>query len=290
MKPKYKSESQRYVYDIERLSKSTDNKVKALMVIAAKAIISSYGTDPVMALEIIDDLKISIKKLLSESEAEVIRISKAKNKSIELNYDGEINLSSQKDLLGYKSIDQRLNKYCNDFLQEIKFFRESKIDQGKRNSEIIALITPAFIFENDPETLLKIKKRKLDLINRGLRKPNESTLASSNITRNVYGELFYASRIADMLIWRGVGVSGILIYLNPAHPKIDICDDMAGVYPIDFFFPGWHPSCICLAEPIMRGNFTSIPKKAVAFMSDPKHKKWYNNLYFYKLNKKYFDA
>lgn len=45
-------------------------------------------------------------------------------------------------------------------------------------------------------------------------------------------------------------VIGITIELSPEHPAPDECDDLAGRYPKDFVFIGWHPSCMCMANPI----------------------------------------
>ena len=45
-------------------------------------------------------------------------------------------------------------------------------------------------------------------------------------------------------------VTGITISLSPQHPQRDMCDDLAGDYPKDFPFFGWHPQCMCMANPI----------------------------------------
>lgn len=55
-------------------------------------------------------------------------------------------------------------------------------------------------------------------------------------------------------------VKGIRISLSNNHtcldgkgkpaPLIDICDDLAGDYPADFKFTGWHPQCRCFATAI----------------------------------------
>lgn len=44
-------------------------------------------------------------------------------------------------------------------------------------------------------------------------------------------------------------VIGIIIKLSDNHPIDDICDDLAGVYPKQFKFTGWHPFCRCFAIP-----------------------------------------
>lgn len=38
-------------------------------------------------------------------------------------------------------------------------------------------------------------------------------------------------------------VIGIRIFLSPQHPEEDECDYLAGNYPKDFYWTGWHPQC-----------------------------------------------
>ena len=40
-------------------------------------------------------------------------------------------------------------------------------------------------------------------------------------------------------------VLGIRIHLSGNHPEEDICDELAGDYPKDFLWRGWHPRCRC---------------------------------------------
>lgn len=48
-------------------------------------------------------------------------------------------------------------------------------------------------------------------------------------------------------------VYGIRVWLSPQHPKYkepEICEELAGYYPKDFVFSGWHPNCICASAPL----------------------------------------
>lgn len=40
-------------------------------------------------------------------------------------------------------------------------------------------------------------------------------------------------------------ITGIVVHLSSSHPALDICDSMAGEYPVGFTFLGWHPRCLC---------------------------------------------
>jgi hypothetical protein len=78
-------------------------------------------------------------------------------------------------------------------------------------------------------------------------------------------------------------VIGIEVKLSAAHPENDICDAMAGEYPVGFFFEGWHPKCLCYTTSVMltrpkivqyfktgeidgRRYVRSIPEKAGTFV------------------------
>jgi hypothetical protein len=49
-------------------------------------------------------------------------------------------------------------------------------------------------------------------------------------------------------------VMGIRIHLSKSHPKPDICDHLAGDYPKDFVFSGWHPWCLCFTTSILMSS------------------------------------
>lgn len=46
-------------------------------------------------------------------------------------------------------------------------------------------------------------------------------------------------------------VLGINIRLSGNHPQEDICDELAGDYPKDFMWRGWHPRCRCTMSSIL---------------------------------------
>lgn len=66
-----------------------------------------------------------------------------------------------------------------------------------------------------------------------------------------------AYRTADHNKWQALDfVVGIQIRLSNNHtlngvPFHDICDELAGKYPKDFKFTGWHPLCRCIATSIL---------------------------------------
>ena len=75
--------------------------------------------------------------------------------------------------------------------------------------------------------------------------------ARKNSERLMRTEINSAYHHANFERWRKEPfVIGIMIELSPQHPVEDMCDDLAGRYPKDFVFAGWHPQCLCMSNPI----------------------------------------
>lgn len=72
-----------------------------------------------------------------------------------------------------------------------------------------------------------------------------------NAMRVARTETNIAYRRADQERWSQMDfVLGQRVELSKDHPKKDICDKLAGDYPVDFKFDGWHPQCFCFVVPI----------------------------------------
>lgn len=73
-----------------------------------------------------------------------------------------------------------------------------------------------------------------------------------NALRVAATETNMAYRHADNERWRGMPfVLGVEVQtsINNHNPHPDMCDELAGTYPVDFEFVGWHPFCRCWASP-----------------------------------------
>ena len=89
--------------------------------------------------------------------------------------------------------------------------------------------------------------------------PGQGVYRSSykNALRLTATETNMAYRSADNARWANIPfIIGQKICLSNNHtlngvPFVDICDDLAGVYPKEFPFIGWHPLCRCHAESVM---------------------------------------
>nr|DAG06851.1 MAG TPA: minor capsid protein [Caudoviricetes sp.] len=76
--------------------------------------------------------------------------------------------------------------------------------------------------------------------------------ARQNALRLTITETNMAYNFANCERWSSEPfVLGIRIRLSGNHPKEDICDELAGDYPKDFMWRGWHPRCMCSASSIL---------------------------------------
>lgn len=127
-----------------------------------------------------------------------------------------------------------------------------------------------------------------NLINKN---PGKGTYVSpiSNLTRLSSSEIIESYRRSDFLIWKSLNeVVGIRIHLNPMHPKPDSCDDLVGIYPKGFYFPGFHPKCICIAEPITKGEY--IEEIGVSQREYMANKDKYKQLPFFSENMDFWNV
>lgn len=73
-----------------------------------------------------------------------------------------------------------------------------------------------------------------------------------NALRMTATENNMAYRTADHTRWQALPfVLGIEVRISNNHPIPDICDELAGRFPVEFKFTGWHPWCRCYAVSIL---------------------------------------
>lgn len=87
--------------------------------------------------------------------------------------------------------------------------------------------------------------------------PGKGVYRSSyrNAQRLARTETNIAYRTADFERWQQLDfIIGVEIKLSKNHPHTDICDELAGKYPKDFKWTGWHPNCRCFMIPILAGE------------------------------------
>lgn len=95
--------------------------------------------------------------------------------------------------------------------------------------------------------------------------------SAKNAMRVARSETNIAYRRADNMRWSQMDfVLGQRIQLSKNHPKKDICDKLAGDYPKDFVFDGWHVQCFCFATPILIDE-DEMAKVTEAFLKGEKY-------------------
>ncbi len=80
--------------------------------------------------------------------------------------------------------------------------------------------------------------------------------SAQNAMRVTRTETNIAYRRADHARWNDLDfVLGVRVQTSKSHKKSkhgdEICEKLAGDYPKDFVFDGWHPQCFCYATPIL---------------------------------------
>lgn len=87
--------------------------------------------------------------------------------------------------------------------------------------------------------------------------PGQGVYRSSraNIERLTRTSTNMAYRNADIERYRKTPfILGYQIKTSLSHPKYDICDELAGDYPVTFTWAGWHPQCLCFIVPILMND------------------------------------
>jgi hypothetical protein len=291
-----------YMEALEELALSSDQEIKEAYKTAAKALALLYLSLPSSKAQsfrltkasdvIFKELRENLSAIFEKRIQQAMALSKTKNTLIfnrKIKIDPILEYLNRK--ISDKTLKQRLLKYSDMFKMEI----EGRLAIGISNKETqSAFIRSLNKFIDDPYSNLIVAKKTDWAARRIAVKYNtqKGVYKSSfaNMKRLIRGEAYEAFRKVDHIIWKSAPeVTGVLVYLNPAHPQYDSCDELVGLYPKGFFFSGFHPSCICLAKPIIKGtNITSVPKGAKDYMNQDGPKKWWGELPFITENKKYW--
>ena len=164
------------------------------------------------------------------------------------------------------NLSDRVWRYTNQFKEEIEMGLDLGIRSGRSADEIAKdlqqyLKYPDKLFRRvrDEHGVLHLSKKAAAF------HPGKGVYRSSykNARRLAATETNIAYRTADHLRWQQLDfVVGIKVQLSNNHTVrnskgklvklVDICDTLAGKYPKDFKFVGWHPHCRCFATPILK--------------------------------------
>ena len=155
-------------------------------------------------------------------------------------------------------LSKRVWNLTDQLRQELELALDLGLGEGKSAA---ALSRDVRQYLNEPNRLFRRVRDKHGVLRLSKAAkayhPGRGVYRSSykNALRLTATENNMAYRTADHLRWQQMPfVIGIEIKLSNNHTCkgvigrfVDICDDLAGVYPKEFKFVGWHPHCRCFA-------------------------------------------
>lgn len=174
------------------------------------------------------------------------------------------------------TLSDRVWNYTAQFKEQIELSLSVGLSEGRSAAQISRDVR---IHLNEPDKLFRrVRNQFGDLVlSKSARAyhPGQGVYRSSyqNAMRMARTEINGAYREADYIRWQQLDfIVGIEIKVSKSHPAwlakdwyprfkkgaapIEICDQMAGRYPKDFKFIGWHPNCRCYAVPIISNEDT----------------------------------
>lgn len=153
------------------------------------------------------------------------------------------------------NLSQKVWNYTEQFKQEMELALDIGIGAGRTAPELSRDIRQ---YLKEPNKLFhRVRNKHGNLVLSKASKayhPGQGVYRSSykNALRTSRTEINISYRKADGERWKAEPfVIGVKIALSNNHPRKDICDTLAGEYPCEFEFTGWHPQCFCHAKPIL---------------------------------------
>ena len=160
----------------------------------------------------------------------------------------------QKRKIAGMGLSERVWNLTQTAKQELELALDIGIGEGKSADELSRDIRQ---YLNEPNKLFRRVRDERGILRLSkaakMYHPGRGVYRSSykNALRLTQTETNMAYRSADHERWQQLSfVIGQRINLSNNHtlngvPFYDICDELAGVYPKDFKFVGWHPKCRC---------------------------------------------
>lgn len=178
---------------------------------------------------------------------------------------GEAFLKQQRD--GRHGWSARVWNLKGQIQQEMEMSVSAAVADGTSASSLAAKMKQ---YLNEPDRLYRRVRNEFGVLelsrNAAAYHPGAGIYRSSraNAMRLCRSEINMAYRSADQERYQHEDfVVGYEIRLSGAHPKTDICDELAGKYPKTFKWSGWHPNDMCFITPILKTEeeFFSLDNK-----------------------------
>jgi len=150
--------------------------------------------------------------------------------------------------VGNMNLSDRVWKIMQETKSQFELYLQSGISSGRSASAITRDVKQML---QEPDALYRrVRDKKTGKLveSRPMRNYHPGTgkykSAYKNALRMTRTETNMAYRYADQARWNKLDfITGYEVKLSGSHPEYDICDEMAGEYPKNFSFGGWHPNC-----------------------------------------------
>ena len=159
------------------------------------------------------------------------------------------------------NLSERVWNLTNGAKDQLELYLSSGISTGRSAAEIAGDIKQ---YLNEPNRLFRRVRQEGKLVLSKAAKgyhPGAGIYRSSyrNALRLAKNEINMAYRMSDHLRRQQLPfVTGIEVHLSASHPRLDMCDDLAGKYPKGFIFMTWHVGCLCYTTSIMLNEKDSL--------------------------------
>jgi len=167
-----------------------------------------------------------------------------------------------------KELNELIGRYSNDLKTQIGLIISVGVKRGLTQSQMLSFVLSWW---RNPSS---ITSSNAFVYHQG---KGVTKSAFKNILGVSDSEILLNHRRSDFVAMKDAG--GIEVYPSQGHVS-DVCDDMFGVYPSDFFFTGIHRGCVCRVRPV-KEKITKIPDSVKGLVS--------KNNFLYKYNTKYFE-
>lgn len=216
-----------------------------------------------LAKEMIGTIEVGINKeweyanlkndMLVQSFVKNTNLSQSAAKSFNLRNVSALKAFRERAVKGM-NLSDRVWRSMVQFRQELEMSIDVGIREGKSAARISQDIRP---YLNEPDKLFrKVRKEHGQLVlskNAEAYHPGQGVYRSSykNALRLTRTETNMAYRAADYERWNQMDfIVGFEVIRSNNPYECDVCSSLAGKYPKDFKFIGWHPNCRCRAIPI----------------------------------------
>lgn len=166
----------------------------------------------------------------------------------------------RKSAYGGMNLSQKVWKYTGDLKNEMELALSLSLGQGDSASTVSRKVRQ---YLQEPEKLFRRIKTGIDengnpkfKLSKAAKAyhPGQGVYRSSykNAMRMTRTETNMAYRAAEQDRWQRMDfVVGYEIVRSKHHYPCSLCESLAGKYPKDFVFRGWHPQCRCYVKPIL---------------------------------------